>query len=628
MSNTVSSLSPQQQEFWDRIARTYHWFSPWQTTQSGTFEEGTIKWFEEGTTNLAYNCLDRHLEAHGDKTAIIWEPNLPTEKPITFSYRELHARVVQTAAALVARGIQKGDRVCLYLPMIPDLPVLMLACARIGAVHTVVFAGFSARSLHERIVDSGSKLVFTSTIARRGPKEIPLKEIVDEAVSGLDVPVICVDTPDWQQEVADAAHTDGGGQNDGVGSTNGAVLTAGAQPLAMMQSEDPLFILYTSGSTGKPKGLLHTTGGYMVNAGHTFREVFDYQPDDIYWCTADIGWITGHTYLVYGPLLQAATVVMFEGVPTYPDPARFWQIIERHRVSLFYTAPTVIRALEKEGEQWPLKHNLSSLRVLGTVGEPINEEAWYWYERIVGQGACPIVDTWWQTETGAIMISARANKTRPKPGYATYPLEGIEPCLMSEEGIEQTDPVAEGYLCIKTPWPSMARSIWGDHQRYLQTYFEKFPGMYMTGDGARREAHGMYRITGRVDDVINVSGHRLGTAEIEDAIDEHQAVIESAVVGIPHAIKGQCIYAFVILQQTNVDADDLEDEIRQHVSKQISPIAKPEYIQFVSNLPKTRSGKIMRRILRAIAEGTEQYGDVSTLLDPALITELKQGRVS
>lgn len=637
---------------WNNIAGTFFWYQPWDQVSSGSFRDANIQWFTGGKTNIAVNCLDRHLQTEADKIALIWEPNNPADPVLRLSYQQLHEQVCAVARALRAHGVKKGDRVCLYLPMIPELLISVLACARIGAVHTVVFAGFSAKSLRERIADSGSTLLITADVGFRGAKTVKLKSVVDEALDGVSpvktVVVVEQAVPgnasigiskanSYSHRPTNQQTSHGGYKEVSWNLFQDAGQNATDKP-EQMDSEDPLFILYTSGSTGKPKGLLHTTGGYMVNAGHTFRLVFDYQDDDIYWCTADIGWITGHTYLVYGPLLNAATVVMFEGVPTWPDPGRFWDVIEKHSISIFYTAPTAIRALEKEGNSWPKSHDLSSLRVLGTVGEPINEEAWQWYHQVIGGGRCPVIDTWWQTETGAVMIAPVPNTVslehrQPKPGYAGMPLPGIEPCLVGEDGVEITDDSengssgnvmndGEGALCIKKPWPSIARTIWGDHNRYMQTYLSRYPGMYCTGDGARREG-GQYRITGRIDDVINVSGHRLGTAEIEDAIDEHEVVVETAVVGYPHTIKGQGICAFVICQEHQLSEKRLSQEIRSIVSEHIGPIAKPDLIVIARDLPKTRSGKIMRRILRAIAAGSTEYGDTSTLLDPTVVEELR-----
>jgi acetyl-CoA synthetase len=585
--------------------------------------EAKIKWFVDAKVNIVKNCIDRHLARRGNKTAIIFEPNDPNEEAQHISYNELHARVSKMANVLREQGITKGDRVCIYLPMIPELALSVLACARIGAIHSVVFAGFSSTAVATRINDSDCKMVITSDGGYRGNKSIDLKGIIDEALEKCP----CV----TNVLVAKRTHT-------AINMKEGR--DQWLQPLLdlasdnnvaeIMDAEDPLFILYTSGSTGKPKGMVHTTAGYMVYAAYTFKNVFNYEENDIFWCTADIGWITGHSYILYGPLLNGATTVIFEGVPSYPDFSRFWEVIEKHKVTQFYTAPTAIRALAKERIEFVQKYPLQSLKVIGSVGEPINEEAWHWYNDHVGGKRCPVVDTWWQTETGGIMISPLAFVTPTKPTYASLPLPGIQPVLMDEKRNEIEGNQVTGSLCIKFPWPGIARTIWGDHQRYKETYFSAFPGKYFTGDGALRDEVGYYRITGRVDDVVIVSGHNLGTAPIEDAINEHPAVAESAIVGFPHDIKGNALYGFVILKETGEKRDkaNLSKEINQHVSDHIGPIAKLDKIQFVSGLPKTRSGKIMRRILRKIAEGDySNFGDTSTLLNPEIVDEIKEGRL-
>jgi acetyl-CoA synthetase len=605
--------------FWEEIAEEHFmWRKKWNNVLSWDFTKPEIKWFEGAKLNITENCIDRHLYTRGDKTAIIFEPNNPEEEAQHITYRELHERVCKFANVLKDNGVGKGDRVCVYLPMIPELAISVLACARIGAIHSVVFAGFSSTALATRINDSECKMVITSDGSYRGSKTIDLKGIVDEALE--DCP--CVDTvlvakrinsnismkegrDKWLQPLLDKAHND-------------------CKP-EIVDAEDPLFILYTSGSTGKPKGMVHTTAGYMVYTAYTFKNVFQYREEDVYWCTADIGWITGHSYIVYGPLCNGATTIMFEGVPSYPDFGRFWEIVAKHKVNQFYTAPTAIRALAKEGVEHLEKHDLSSLKVLGTVGEPINEEAWHWYDDNVGKKKSPIVDTWWQTETGGIMISPIAFATPTKPTYATLPFIGIQPALMDEQGEEIKGNQVDGRLCIKYPWPSMARTIWGNHQRYKDTYFSAYDNKYFTGDGALRDEVGYYRITGRVDDVIIVSGHNLGTAPIEDAINEHPAVAESAIVGFPHDIKGNALYGYVTLKETGEyrNQDNLRKEINQIITEQIGPIAKLDKIQFTDGLPKTRSGKIMRRILRKIASNdTSNLGDTSTLLNPEVVQDI------
>jgi len=609
------------EEYWRKVANTFVWRKPFTEVLNWDKEESKIEWFKDGYLNITENCIDRHLENKGNQTAFIWESNTPEEPSKSFTYKELLVEVCKIANGLKNLGVQKGDRVCLYMPLIPELAFSILACARIGAVHSVVFAGFSARSLAERIQDAKCKILITADVGLRGSKQIELREIADLAVA---------ECPSVEKVVYYQRSINTPEINDSKQITWADFLKGASDWCAPeeMNAEDPLFILYTSGSTGKPKGLLHTCGGYMVYTASTFSLVFQYRENELFWCTADIGWITGHSYLVYGPLLNGAKILLFEGVPTWPDPGRFWEIIEKYQVNIFYTAPTAIRALEKEGDQWPAKYNLKSLRVLGTVGEPINEEAWHWYDTHIGKNRCPIVDTWWQTETGGIMISPIAGIIPAKPGFATLPLPGIIPCILDEKGNVLTENVSEGNLCIAYPWPSIARTIYGDHDRYKKTYFGIYPGYYFTGDGCKRDPDGYYRITGRVDDVINVSGHRLGTAEIESALNEHEYITESAVVGYPHEIKGQGIYAFVISSKTVENQELLKSEINDLVRHIIGPLAKPDKIQVVSSLPKTRSGKIMRRILRKIAENElDNLGDTSTLLDPACVDEIIEGRI-
>jgi acetyl-CoA synthetase len=607
--------------FWAEQAATFHWQKPWNKVVDWDFDHLDVKWFEGGQLNITENCLDRHLEKRGDKVALLWEPNDPQAPNRSYTYRELHAAVGKAANALKACGIQKGDRVCFYMPMVPELAIAVLACARIGAIHSVVFAGFSASALADRIKDATCKMVICSDYNDRGAKHIPVKAVVDEALAlGCD----SVETVLVHQSTGDPVAFQAGRDKWWHEVVDHQPSECPAEP---MSSEDMLFILYTSGSTGKPKGVVHTCGGYMVYAEYTFRNVFQMAEEDIYWCTADIGWITGHSYIVYGPLLSGSTTVMFEGVPTYPDAGRFWQVIQKHRVTHFYTAPTAIRALMAMGNHFTEGHDLSSLKVLGSVGEPINAEAWHWYRNHIGGGTLPIVDTWWQTETGGIMITPLAGITELVPCYATYPLPGIQPCLVDTNGEELEGDNVEGMLCIKYPWPGMIRTTYGDHERCRQTYFSAFPGKYFTGDGARRDHDGMYRIIGRVDDVINVSGHRIGTAEVENAINLHPQVVESAVVGYPHDIKGQGIYAYIITSAVVSDEDKFRKEVLATVTTAIGPIAKPDIIQIVSGLPKTRSGKIMRRILRKVAAGeTDSLGDTSTLLNPEVVDEIKQGR--
>lgn len=605
--------------FWDEIAEEHFvWRKKWDNVLSWDFKKPEIKWFEGAKLNITENCIDRHLRTRGDKTAILFEPNNPKDPAEHITYKQLHERVCKFANVLKDKGIKKGDRVCIYLPMIPELAVSVLACARIGAVHSVIFAGFSATALSTRVNDCGAKMVITSDGAYRGAKTLDLKSIVDDALEHC-ANVISV-------LVAKRIHSEIN-MKEGRDHWLQPLLEAAYQDcdIEIMDAEDPLFILYTSGSTGKPKGMLHTTAGYMVYTAYTFKNVFQYREDDVYWCTADIGWITGHSYIIYGPLANGATTVMFEGVPSYPDFGRFWDIVEKHKVNQFYTAPTAIRALAKHGTELVDKYDLSSLKVLGSVGEPINEEAWHWYDENIGKKKSPIVDTWWQTETGGIMITPIPFSTPTKPTYATLPFIGIQPVLMDENGQEIKGNQVDGRLCIKFPWPSIARTIWGNHQRYKDTYFSTYENMYFTGDGALRDEVGYYRITGRVDDVIIVSGHNLGTAPIEDAINEHQAVAESAIVGFPHAIKGSALYGYITLKDAGEsrDHDNLRKEINQLITDRIGAIAKLDKIQFTSGLPKTRSGKIMRRILRKIAcNETDSLGDTSTLLNPEVVQEI------
>jgi acetyl-CoA synthetase len=607
------------EEFWADVAQGFVWRQNWDKVLEWSFEHPEITWFKNAKLNITENCLDRHLLLSSDKPAIIWEPNHPDEQALTITYKELHEKVSQFANVLKKHQIQKGDRVCLYMPMIPELAIALLACARIGAIHSVVFAGFSSTALAGRINDSSCKAVITSDGAYRGSKIIAIKEVVDEALQiSPSVEKVIV-----KKRTGTAINMHSGRDFDWDQEMQGA--DAFCEP-EQMDAEDELFILYTSGSTGKPKGVVHTTAGYMVYAAYTFQNVFQYKPQDIYWCTADIGWITGHSYIIYGPLLSGATTLMFEGVPTYPDAGRFWQVVERHKVSIFYTAPTAIRALECFDLDYVNKYDLSSLRILGSVGEPINVEAWEWYHKNIGKEACPIVDTWWQTETGGVLISPIAGVTKTKPGFATLPLPGIQPILVDEKGDVIEGNGVEGNLCIKFPWPGILRTTYGDHERYKQTYFSTYKNLYFTGDGCKRDEQGYYRITGRVDDVINVSGHRIGTAEVESAINMHPDIVESAVVGYAHDIKGQGIYAYVIATNLSKDQELLKKEIIAEVNKIIGPIAKPDKIQIVTGLPKTRSGKIMRRILRKIAEGDfSNMGDVSTLLDPNVVDEIKKG---
>ncbi|MFT4982158.1 MAG: acetyl-CoA synthetase [Bacteroidia bacterium] len=607
------------EDFWNEKADTFQWKKKWDKTLEWEFETPDVKWFLGGKLNITENCLDRHLETRGDQVAILFEPNNPGEEAEKITYKQLHSRVCAFANVLKRNGGKKGDRICLYMPMTPELAIATLACARIGAIHSVVFAGFSARSLEDRINDATCNIVVTGDGAYRGVKTIELKGIVDKALETCPSIEKCIVQ---KRTGASVIMKDGRDVwlDDELNQVNDDC------PAEEMDSEDKLFVLYTSGSTGKPKGVVHSCGGYMVYAEYSFRNVFQYQEGDVYWCTADIGWITGHTYIVYGPLLAGATTVMFEGVPTYPDAGRFWDVCDKHQVNLFYTAPTAIRALEAHGLDFVKPYKLDSLRVLGSVGEPINEEAWHWYNDHIGKRNCPIVDTWWQTETGGILISPLAGITPLKPSYATLPLPGIQPCLVDADGNEIEGNDVQGNLCMKFPWPSMLRTTYGDHERCKTVYFSTYPGKYFTGDGCRRDKDGYYRITGRVDDVINVSGHRFGTAEIEAAIDEHANVVETAVVGYPHDIKGQGIYAYVICNNAPANMDDFLKEINAVVIEIIGPIAKPDKVQVVTGLPKTRSGKIMRRILRKIAEGdVSNLGDTSTLLDPSVVEEIKIG---
>jgi len=611
--------------FWADLAKHFTWMRPWDRVLDWNFNEPSVRWFDGAQLNITENCLDRHLAASSGKPALIFEPNDPNDEPQVLSYGELHFRVVQFARVLKNNGVQKGDRVCLYMGMIPELAIALLACARIGAVHSVVFAGFSAQSLADRINDAQAKVVITCDGANRGAKVIPLKSVVDQAAEGCtslrtilvvahcQIPVDMVQGRDlWLHDEIDRVQAMGNPE---------------VEP-EVMEAEDLLFILYTSGSTGQPKGVVHTCAGYMVWAAYTFVNAFQYQQGQVHFCTADLGWITGHSYLLYGPLLAGGTTVMFEGVPTWPDAGRFWDIVDRHQVNILYTAPTAIRSLMGFGLD-PLNGKLlDSLKVLGTVGEPINEEAWTWYHSHIGKGESPIVDTWWQTETGGIMITNLAGVTPAKPTFATLPMPGIDPVLVDEHGSEIHGNGVSGNLCIRAPWPGMLRTTYGDHERCRQTYFSAYPGLYFTGDGCLRDEDGHYRITGRVDDVLNVSGHRIGTAEVENALSMHAGVVESAVVGFPHGIKGQGIYAYVVYQGDHEDENRTRQAIAATVSRIIGPIAKPDQIQFVSGLPKTRSGKIMRRILRKIAEGDlSNFGDTTTLLDPSVVDEIASGRV-
>ena len=619
--NQYEKSQKDPERFWSEIAESFNWIKPWSKVLESDFEKVNVKWFLDAKLNITENIFERNLVKNKDKTAIIWEPNNPEEETKKISYQELYEETCKFSNALKDLGIDKGDRVIIYMPMVPEAAIAMLACARVGAIHSVVFAGFSSTSLADRIDDCEAKMVITSDGNFRGNKVIPVKSVVDEALeksNSIEKVVVLkrtnqdvnlVENRDfwWHELVADKSSE---------------------CKAEVMDSEDMLFILYTSGSTGKPKGVVHTTGGYMVYSAYTFSNVFQYDKDDIYWCTADVGWITGHSYIVYGPLLCGATSLMFEGVPTYPNVSRFWDIVDKHKVNQFYTAPTAIRALQAHGLE-PLENNsLESLKVIGSVGEPINEEAWHWYHDNIGKGNCPLVDTWWQTETGGIMISALAGITPNKPAHASLPLPGIIPVIVDAEGNELEGNNVQGNLCIKSPWPSILRTTYGDHDRCINTYFSSYKGMYFTGDGVKRDHDGYLRILGRVDDVINVSGHRMGTAEVENAINEHSEVIESAVVGYPHDIKGEGIYAFVIVNPES-ENDDIKNQITDVVRNVIGPIAKPDKIQIVSGLPKTRSGKIMRRILRKVASNDiSNMGDTSTLLNPDIVKEIIQGAVN
>ncbi|MDN3594626.1 acetate--CoA ligase [Zunongwangia endophytica] len=604
------------ENFWAEIAEEHFtWRKKWDNVLSWDFKKPEVKWFENAKLNITENCIDRHLLTRGEKTAIIWEPNDSSEAAQHITYNQLHEKVNKFANVLKSKGIEKGDRVCIYLPMVPELAYAVLACARIGAIHSVVFAGFSSKALATRTLDADCKMLITSDGSYRGSKTLNLKNIVDEALE---------DCPDVKSVLVVKRTGEEINMKDGRDEWLQPLMDKASSECApeIVDAEDPLFILYTSGSTGRPKGMLHTTAGYMVYTAFTFKNIFNYTEGDVYWCTADIGWITGHSYIVYGPLANGATTVMFEGVPSYPDHGRFWEIVEKHKVTQFYTAPTAIRALAKRNIEFVENHDLSSLKVLGSVGEPINEEAWHWFNDNIGKNQSPIVDTWWQTETGGIMISPMPYVTPTKPTYATLPMPGIQPSLMDDDGNEIKGNQVSGRLCVKFPWPSIARTVWGDHERYKDTYFSTFEGKYFTGDGALRDEVGYYRITGRTDDVIIVSGHNLGTAPIEDAINEHPAVAESAVVGFPHDVKGNALYAFVILKESGESRkrDNLRKEINQQISEKVGPIAKPDKIQFVEGLPKTRSGKIMRRILRKIASNdTSDLGDTSTLLNPEVV---------
>ena len=612
--------------FWASVAENFLWKRKWDKVLEWNFHEPQIKWFEGAQLNITENCLDRHLQAKANQPAIIWEPNNPKEAHRVITYQELYEQVCSFAHVLQRNGVKKGDRICIYMPMVPELAIAVLACARIGAIHSVVFGGFSAQSIADRIIDAACAFVITADGGFRGNKEIPLKAVIDDALTQCDTiqkvivlnrthtPVSMIKGRDvwWEEEMKLV--------ND---------LQLKDFPAQSMEAEDELFILYTSGSTGKPKGVVHTCAGYMVYAGYTFANVFQYQPKEVFFCTADIGWITGHSYIVYGPLSQGATTLLFEGIPTYPDAGRFWDIVAKHQVNILYTAPTAIRSLMQFGPEFIDGKNLSSLRVLGSVGEPINEEAWHWYDQQIGKGNCPIVDTWWQTETGGILISPIAGVTPLKPAHATFPLPGIQPIIVDENGKELIGNNVSGNLCIKFPWPGMLRTTYGDHNRCKQNYFATYPNLYFTGDGCLRDEAGNYRITGRVDDVINVSGHRIGTAEVENAINAHTGVIESAVVGYSHDIKGQGIYAYVICEHDFIDDELMRKDIAQTVARIIGAIAKPDKIQFVKGLPKTRSGKIMRRILRKIAEGElSNLGDTSTLLDPEVVERIAITRIN
>lgn len=609
------------EEFWAEIASEFLWQKKWDKVLDWNFTEPKINWFINGKLNITENCIDRHLQKNANKIAFIWEPNELEDKGRTITYQELSEEVNRLANVLKSFNIKKGDRVCIYMPMIPEAVYAMLACARVGAIHSVVFGGFSAQSIQDRINDSQCKVVLTSDGAYRGNKQLPMKVTVDEALKNCpSITNVLV-----YKRTGENINMQGGRDFDWETECEKQSAECKAE---IMDSEDPLFILYTSGSTGKPKGVVHTCGGFMVYTAYSFQNVFQYQENELYWCTADVGWITGHSYITYGPLLSGATSLIFEGVPNYPDSGRFWQVVDKHKVNIFYTAPTAIRALEAAGLDFVKPYKLNSLRVLGSVGEPINEEAWQWYHKNIGKEKCPIVDTWWQTETGGILISPLANITALKPGFATLPLPGVQPILVDEKGKEILGNGVEGNLCIKFPWPSIIRTTYGDHERCRTTYFATYPNLYFTGDGCKRDDDGYYRITGRVDDVINVSGHRIGTAEVESAINEQADVVESAVVAFPHEIKGQGLYAFCIVQKTRKTSEQIKKEINDCVNKIIGAIARPDKVQIVSGLPKTRSGKIMRRILRKVAEGElTNLGDTSTLLDPSVVDEIIKGRL-
>ena len=621
-NNQKEKFTQKPEKFWEEKANSFVWKKKWSEVLDWNFKDAKIKWFSGGKLNITENCLDRHLKKRGNQIAIKWIANNPNEKSIDLTYKELHKQVCKFSNVLKKHGISKGDRVCLYMPMVVELSIAVLACARVGAIHSVVFAGFSAKSLSDRINDAKCNTLITADGGFRGNKITPLKDISDQAMLSTPSIKTCIVLKRTESEVSMKSKRDYWWHNEMDGADE-------YMDAEIMDAEDELFILYTSGSTGKPKGIVHSTAGYMIYSQYSFENVFQYSEGDVYWCTADIGWITGHSYIVYGPLLSGATSIMFEGVPTYPDSSRFWQIVEENKVNIFYTAPTAIRALEAKGLDFVKKHDLSSLKVLGTVGEPINEDAWNWYSKEIGNGNCPIVDTWWQTETGGIMISNLAGITKEKPTFATLPLPGIQACIVNDNGKEIIANNTEGKLCVKYPWPSMARTIYGDHKRFIDTYFSAFPGYYFSGDGCYKNEEGMFRITGRVDDVLIVSGHNLGTAEIESAIDEHKNVCESAIVGYPHDIKGNGICAFIICHHTPSDPLKLNIEINKLIVKHVGPIAKLDKIQYVVGLPKTRSGKIMRRILRKIASGeTKNLGDTSTLLDPSVVQSIIQGSIN
>jgi acetyl-CoA synthetase len=621
-NNQKEKFTQNPEKFWEEKANSFVWKKKWSEVLDWNFKDAKIKWFSGVKLNITENCLDRHLKKRGNQIAIKWIANNPNEKSIDLTYKELHKQVCKFSNVLKKHGISKGDRVCLYMPMVVELSIAVLACARVGAIHSVVFAGFSAKSLSDRINDAKCNTLITADGGFRGNKITPLKDISDEAMLSTPSIKTCIVLKRTESEVSMKSKRDYWWHNEMDGADE-------YMDAEIMDAEDELFILYTSGSTGKPKGIVHSTAGYMIYSQYSFENVFQYSEGDVYWCTADIGWITGHSYIVYGPLLSGATSIMFEGVPTYPDSSRFWQIVEENKVNIFYTAPTAIRALEAKGLNFVKKHDLSSLKVLGTVGEPINEDAWNWYSKEIGNGNCPIVDTWWQTETGGIMISNLAGITKEKPTFATLPLPGILACIVNDNGKEIIANNTEGKLCVKYPWPSMARTIYGDHKRFIETYFSAFPGYYFSGDGCYKNEEGLFRITGRVDDVLIVSGHNLGTAEIESAIDEHKNVCESAIVGYPHNIKGNGICAFIICHHTPSDPLKLNVEINKLIVKHVGPIAKLDKIQYVVGLPKTRSGKIMRRILRKIASGeTKNLGDTSTLLDPSVVQSIIQGSIN